>query len=102
MVNGFPRETRTHMVRLRWGWENHCNCSHGNRQTCYITKQKGCNIKNCFNFGAKHGDTLASFRYAKFMQPVATCVVLEPQTYRACNVFPFITSTPSHLSLEIS
>ena len=33
-----------------------------------------------FSFSGKNGDTLASLRYAKFMESVATCAVLEPET----------------------
>ena len=48
------------------------------RQTCYIIKQKGYNIKkNCFSFAGKNGDTLASLHYAKLMESVVTCAVLE-------------------------
>ena len=60
--------------------------------------------KYYFSFVGKNGDTLASLRYAKFMESVATCAVLEPETLppRASNVFPLITSTPSSLPVEIS
>ena len=33
-----------------------------------------------FTFGGKNSDTLASLRYAKFMQAVATWAILEPET----------------------
>ena len=36
--------------------------------------------KYSFSFGSKNGDTLANLRYAKFMEAVATCTVLEPET----------------------
>ena len=36
--------------------------------------------KYCLSFGSKNGDTLVSLRYAKFMQAVVTCAVLEPET----------------------
>ena len=35
--------------------------------------------KNCFSFAGKNGDTLASLHYAKLMESVVTCAVLEPE-----------------------
>ena len=35
--------------------------------------------KNYFSFAGKNGDTLASLHYAKLMESVVTCAVLEPE-----------------------
>ena len=55
------------------------------------------NQKYSFSFGGRNGDTLASLRCAKFMQPVATCVFLEPETLSHAERAMYFHSLRVHL-----
>ena len=55
--------------------------------------------KYYFSFGGKHGDTIASLRYGKFMQPVATCLVLEHETLPRTQRVMYFHSLRVHLHI---
>ena len=53
--------------------------------------------KYSFRFGGKNGGTLASLRYAKFMQAVATCAVLKAETLPCTERTMYFHSLRVHL-----